>query len=385
MLLGATLTLALAGCQPGANPAPSPAPRAGDAVGAPTSIVSEVRRSKLAVPKGMALLTMEFADASHGYAAFVSEYPVSGTGDDARYASSLFATVDGGRTWKQLADPRRPSRSPQLYTVDARTIVLLADPYAWYVSRDGGATFSQRPDDPAPPELDSLQSPYRLDCADGCVIKRYDGHSSTLLAQPTLPGDLGAVIQAGDSLWAASLDASGTPFTATSRDGGKSWQRRDVPAHDGGRPTRVNLQVSPDGGDVWLVGYLVGPIPGYHRVGGGLGSALPLRRKDLGVPLLWLREGDRWVPKGTVGAPEPSQNPFAVAAVGGGLAAVTGPHGLALVDGAWHEIQMSPRPEWVTALRDGTVVAAAPTNGSLFLGRRSGRDLSWVEVAVSSA
>jgi len=397
----AAVVVALAGCRPdaGSGPAQAPGGQGGPGVAAaagPTSVVTEVRRTRLEVPKGMQLQTMEFADATHGYATFVSRYPVEGSGDSGRYASSLYATADGGRTWKQLADPRRPSLSPQLYTVDSRTLVLLAEPYGWFVSSDGGATFQARPAEPAPPEIDAIYSPYslgafRVYCEKRCVLRRYDGARSTMLPQPNLPGELGAVVSAGDMLWITSLDSKLTPYTAFSRDGGMTWQRRDVPEHPGGRPTRVDFRVSADGRDVWLVGYLAGPIPGYHSAAfvpsvTSLG-AVALRRKDVGVPLLWLLSGDRWVSSGTAGAPTPSDMPYAVAAIGGGLAAVTGPHGLALVDATWHPIDMTPRPEWVTTLRDGTVAASAsrPTSGTMFLGRREGRGLSWVQVELGPA
>jgi hypothetical protein len=74
-----------------------------------------------------------------------------------------------------------------------------------------------------------------------------------------------------------------------------------------------------------------------------------------------------------------------VAAIGGGLAAVTGPHGLALVDVAWRNVDMSPRPEFVLALRDGTVFASAPRFDTVFLGARSGTQLRWMKVVVTPA
>jgi hypothetical protein len=357
--------LLVAGCGPGkTHSAPTSAPR---------SSVTEEHEARLPVPAGYALQGFEFADATHGYAQYTSRDPVKG-GSVPEFASVLFATTDGGRVWTKLADPRRPSNSPQLYTVDATTVVLWAEPYGWYVSRDGGATFTARSDDKSPPELNLHDPRFHLYCEFGCVIK--DSQTSKKVADPGVPGVLTAVAQAGSTLIAASADGN-RAYTAFSTDNGATWQRRDVPDHPGGRPMRSELRVSADGKDVWLIGY-----PGTGA--GGAGALAPRRLKELGVPLLWLLDGQAWVAKGTVGAPAPTPEPFSVAAIGGGLAAVQG-HGLALVDDAWHPVAMSPPAEWVTSLPDGTVAVYAPTAATAYLGQRSGTDVRWTKIVLSAA
>jgi hypothetical protein len=353
------------GCTP-ASPGPGAPPAA--AGGRPTSTVTEVRRSALPVPAGYRVLTVEFADATHGYAGMATRDPVAPD----RYGSAVFATVDSRRTWRQLEDPRRPSPSPQLYTVDARTIVLLAEP-GWFVSTDGGASFQPRPDSPAPPELAGLSGDFGLDCTAGCSVARRGGPVN----QPGLPGVLSSATEVGTGgpVWAVSMH-DGAPRSAVSEDHGATWRPVDVPAQAGGQPDRMTVIAG--GSDVWLVGYLGGDS-------GSLGRAIPLRRKNIGMPLLWRLVADRWLPQGTVDAPRPGQDVYSVASIGGGLAAVAGPPGLFLVDAAWHQVDLFPRAEWVTTLRDGTIFAAGPTNQTYYLGIRTGSAVNWIQVVVSAS
>jgi hypothetical protein len=113
-----------------------------------------------------------------------------------------------------------------------------------------------------------------------------------------------------------------------------------------------------------------------------VGAVAPQRRKETGVPLLWLLAGDQWVVKGTVSAPPPSLEVFSVAAIGGGYAAVQGPRGLSVVDVTWHPVDLFPRSEWVTTLRDGTVFASAPSNRTYYLGTRTGSAIRWIQVIL---
>ncbi len=336
------------------------------ASGPPTSAVTEVRRSTLPAPAGYGVLTVEFADAVHGYAGLITDEPVAPN----QYGSMLFATDDGGRTWRQLDDPRRPSPSPQLYTVDARTIVLLAEP-GWFVSTDGGASFQARAQQPEPAQLSDLSGEYQLACDNGCSIVRRGGQ----VTQPELRGELAAVTQVGigGPVWAVSLD-DGEPRTTVSQDGGRTWRQIDVPAHPDGRPARFSLSGS--GGEIWLIGYITAD-------GGGLGQVMPLRRKETGLPLLWRMVDDRWVAQGISNAPPTGHGVFAVAAIGGGLAAVAAPTGLFLVDSRWHPVELFPQPEWVTTLRDGTVFAPGPTNQTYYLGTRTGSAVAWVQVVLT--
>jgi hypothetical protein len=338
--------------------------------------VVEVRRSVLGTTAGYQLQTVEFADAGHGFAQAVTALPV--TAD--RFGSTLFGTVDGGRSWHALADPRQPSPSPQLYIVDARTIVLLAESVGWYVSTDGGATFSYRPMQPAPSELDAISgTSFGLDCATGCALSRTGGPVN----QPGLPGVLGAVAEVRrptgpakpGAVWAASLDG-GSARAAISADQGRTWRRLDPPARPDAPLARVGLTISADGRDVWLIGYPGGGVA-------GMGTVAAQRRKESGVPLLWLLAGDRWIAKGTVGAPEPSLDPFSVAPIGGGLAAVQGHRHMFLVDDSWHPSDLAPQCEWVSTLRDGTVFATAPSNRTYYLGTRTGSVVRWIQIVLA--
>ena len=118
-----------------------------------------------------------------------------------------------------------------------------------------------------------------------------------------------------------------------------------------------------------------------------MGSVLPVRRKEGGIPLLWLFEGDRWVPKGTVDAPDPNRerySSFEVAAIGGGLAAVAGPHGLNLVDTAWRRVDLRPGAASVGLLPDGTIFAANDRHTVFYLGTRTGSEIGWVRLIIDA-
>ena len=342
----------------------------------PTSVVGRELTATIPTPDGYRLQTVEFADARHGYAALWTDEPVDrGVSTDPatwRYASAVFATTDGGATWIRRPDPRPPTPSPQMYTVDAQTVVLLAEPDGWYVSTDGGASFGFRPGMQEPAELDRRfhPGPVRLACDDGCWVSVNGTRVET-----GLTGSVNGVAEGADRLWVAGV-ADGAAQAAVSGDGGQTWRRVDVPAQVAGGLSRVVLSVSPDGADVWLVGYT-------DPAAGGIGQRAPLRRKDVGVPLLWRWTGDAWAIQGTAGRPTEQQVPYSVTAIGGGLAAVTGPGGLSLVDEAWHPTGMRPGPEYVTALPDGTVFAPAPTSHVYYLGTRVDRAVTWVRLSLT--
>jgi hypothetical protein len=364
----AVVAVALAGC------ASSSDGDGGDTGRPPTSSVTEVRQGVLSAPAGYRVLTVEFGDASHGYAGLITNDPIGPN----QYGSALYATVDGGQTWRELDDPQRTSPSPQLYVVDARTIVLLREP-GWFVSTDGGASFQARAGESSPAEMDGLSGEFQLDCESGpCAVR----HRGSPVNQPDLPGALTGVaevhIGAPDSpVWTASMD-NATPYTAVSRDRGATWQAVAVPEHPAGRPSR--LAVTSGGGDVWLVGYVDLPAA-------AMGSIVPLRRKETGIPVLWRLDGGRWIARGILGAPSTDSAQFglgvySVAAAGGGFAAVAAPTGLYLVDNNWNAVELSPRVGWVNTLRDGTVFAAATDNQTYYLGSGSGSSIRWIQLVL---
>jgi hypothetical protein len=343
--------------------------------------------------------TIEFVDSAHAYAQFVTRDPVSGaeSGDpaDARYRAALFATSDGGRTWAALRHPRPLGSNPQLYAVDARTLLLNVEPYGWYVSSDGGRSYRHDPPDPTgqflPPEYElTRRDPsraFRLDCADACVVARLDkgGTATTAPHQPTMPASTSGLAEGADGrVWVAGLDGAGRPHVQVSADRGGTW-RSVTPAaqgaHGGGADGAfdwLELQASPDRTDVWLIGY--------PRVSAGGGaSALGAALKVVGMPLVWRVAGDGLVAKGVLARPTPGPDvPFyTVAPIGGGLLAVSGPGCFCLVDDGWLR---SPTPQPIEHLRvltDGTVVGNAITNQTVYLGTRAGRNVSWVEVELT--
>jgi hypothetical protein len=344
--------------------------------------------------------TVEFPDAVHGYVQYLTREPVSGAGsadpDDLRYRAALFATADGGRTWTALHHPRPVSNNPQLYVADARTFMIDAEPYGWFVTADGGRTYRHDPPDPTsqylPPEYDRIWPDtarhFRLDCSnDSCLVSRVEasGTVTQLPKQPTMPASVRALAEAPDGrVWVAGTDPTGRPVVQLSADQGSTWRSVTLPAQGtyGGQGEGgfdwLELQTSPDGADVWLVGYP-------RQIGGG-GTALPpASLKAAGMPVIWRASGDTMVAKGLTARPTQGQEVplYTVVAIGGGLLAVSGPGCLCLVDDAWIAAP-TPQPiEFVRVLADGTVFGSAITNRTVYLGTRTGRDLAWVEVELT--
>ena len=380
--------IAMGGCQsPAGSATPPTAPPPSRASGhiVPASVVVEVRKAAF-IPPGFYVQGVEFVDRDYGYAALWTTNPINlETAKDSneyRYASALFATTDGGRTWTKLKDPRRPSPVAGLWVLDARTIVLETGEEGWYISRDGGATF-RFTGTREPPELGEYRTRSSagsyITCGIGCGVLVVDGVVQT----PGLAGQSGVAIDAGGVVWTAAVDGA-TASSAFSLDRGRTWQRRDVPPHPIGTPNRLDLRVSADGRDVWMLGY-------HDETGGrvgAFGSTLPVRRKGGGFPLLWLFEGDRWMPKGTVNSPKPSPDPYVqytVAAIGGGLAAVAGPDLFALVSDVWRTVDLTPRVGLVTTLPDGTVFGANAQHLAVYLGSRTGSEVRWVQLILDDA
>lgn len=389
----------VAGCGAGAGlpPAGGPAtksPAAGIAA-VPTSRLATHRTARISTPQGMYPQTVEFSDAIHGYVQYVTREPVSGAGsadpNDLRYRAALFATADGGQTWTSLRHPRPVSNNPQLYVVDARTFMIYAEPYGWYVTADGGRTYRHDPPDPTsqylPPEYERIwqnpAGPFTLDCADEpCAVSRIEaaGAVTRLPRQPTMTAPVRALATAGGLLWVAGTDADRRPQVQVSADQGNTWRSVALPAQPayGERGLDwVEVRTSSDSADVWLVGY-----PGD---GGTAGAAAPLAAlKVVGMPVVWRAQGDAMVAKGVIARPTPGQNPalYTAAAIGGGMLAVSGPGCLCLVDDAWISVP-TPQPiEFIRTLADGTIYGSAITNKTVYLGTRTGREVAWVEVEL---
>jgi hypothetical protein len=168
---------------------------------------------------------------------------------------------------------------------------------------------------------------------------------------------------------------------AVSADRGSSWQSRDLPAHPDltGPPATLQALLSSDGADAWLAG---------SEGGFGLGPTgrSARRAKPVGLPAFWLLRGGHWVPQVGAGRPpETTVSPYTWVAAGGQAILVAGAHGLAVLDAGWTPIALPEPVDRIWMIADGTLVAGV--GGSpvpTYLGRMSGRHLSWVQLSIQS-
>ncbi|SBT50160.1 beta propeller repeat protein [Micromonospora auratinigra] len=322
-----------------------PAPR-------PVADVDEVRHVGVAVPQRYGPPTVEFVDADEAYALF-------GVCDDGSAAPAcpalLFATRDGGRSWRPLRHPHPTGVNHQLYAARGR-LVVGSDDSAWYASSDGGASFVRQPGTVPPPGLTG--PPGRFQATDDGRVNRWDGRRLVpLRAQPGLP-QLQDVAEAGDLLVAAGADGAGHPYAAISTDQGRNWQRTVVPAPDGA--VGVLRPVGAPDGEAWLVGQ---------------------RSDRMGFPALWRWLG-RWQP---VAADHHPDRVLSAVPVGAGRVAVTGPDGVGVVaDGRYERVAWPLGPEhYLTLAADGTLVARAPDEIMLNVGPVG--DRRWIRLVLARA
>lgn len=353
----------------------------------------EERRAAVPVPAGYERQIVEFVDAEHGYAQFLRCGPDPSAGPaqpGAECAAVVVRTTDGGRSWQRLNHPRRVAANHQMYTGDADTVLLLAEPHGWYLSTDAGRTFRHRPANSrgTPPEYFGVifgryWQDYERENAWRIVEKTGSG-SAPLPAQPTLPGRPGAFEAGADGrLWAASV-GDGRVYTSVSADQGRTWQRRDVPAPARGRPDRVRLVISADGRDAWLLGY----SESTGGTGGGGRSAVPrMLRKDVGLPEIWRFDGVGWTAVPTAGLPSPGPAAvYSFAAVGDGWLAVADGQGTSgyLSGTGYGGSGGGPRLTYVRALRDGTLFGYGDHQARrIWLGPGAGTERHWVEVMTA--
>ncbi|NES14478.1 MULTISPECIES: hypothetical protein [Micromonospora] len=325
--------------------ASTPAPR-------PVADVDEVRHVVVAVTERYDPPHVEFVDAERAYALFAT---CDGRPPGRECPALLFASRDGGRSWRALPHPRPVAENQQLYAPNG-LLVLGAEPFGWYASTDGGVTFTHHPGVAPPPGLTGPDGHFQVTDEGGGRVARWDGRRLTPLpAQPGLPR-VQDVAEAGDLLVAAGADDAGRPYAAVSADQGRSWQRTAVPAPDGEvgvlRPVRA-----PDG-EPWLVGE---------------------RPDRTGFPALWRWRG-QWEPVRADGHPERIGS--AVPA-GAGRVAVTGPDGAGVVvDGRYERVSWPIGPEHhLSLLRDGTLLARGPDEIVLNVGPVGNR--RWVRVLLT--
>lgn len=340
----------VAGCSIGDVRRRPPVPPSPSVVATPSPVAfDEVRRVRVAVDGRYDRPYVEFADARHGYALFAG---CDGRPTAADCPALLYATADGGRSWRELRHPRPSATDQQLYTA-ANLLVLLSEPHGWYASTDGGATFTYSRS--GPPSLwVGAQGRFQVVEATGQVAE-WDGRRLRPLAsQPDLPR-IDSVSSRDDRIVVAGL-RSGEPFAATSTDGGRSWRRQVVPRPVG--EVGVLRAVIDPWGSSWLVGE---------------------RPDRTGFPALWRDSGPGWE---RVDLRDRPGRVRSIVPMGAGLLAVTGPDGAGMVAGdRFHPMRWPLTPEHhLTVLTDGTLCARGPDDVVLSPGLPAGQ--RWLRIVL---
>jgi hypothetical protein len=361
---GVVATVGLvAGCDVGSirRPAPVRTPPPPAASASTRSAIVEVRQVRAPIPMDFALQTLTFVDSARGYALYArcGENSLGKPGCEA----SLVATMDGGRTWSVRRHPRPFATSQQLVVSDNGAVMLLADPYGWYLSRDGGLTFRHTGPPGRPPD-DYYTVPGRFQVfqsqtGPSRVVEYVNGRRRDLPVQPPLGGRLTSVkYDESGRLWAAGLAGDGRPVAALSRDDGRTWQRQEVPGQAGPLDW-VSLEISAGASDVWL---LASPGPP-------------------AFPSLWLFDGAGWAEQPAIGSPPQMQS---AAALGNRVLAVSVPadRGGLVVPPRYRESDWPLAGADLTVLADGTLMASTGPSGEVFLGLGHGTDRQWVQVIL---
>ena len=359
----AVVALLGSGCKPtgetqAAGPS-SPAPVATGEAPTPAGPDNPLdRRATAPVPAGYPVTDLEFVDADQGYALFQRC-------DQPRACRvALAVTLDGGNSWIDRPLPFTPQNQVALRVGPENLLLLRAEPIGWFVSRDSGRTFEQRPLQPPPLEINLTGPRYVHRCPSSnpdCPAPRpvlaigADGAEAVRAVFPPV-GDLTG-LQAdgnGGKLWAVGRQ-SGTVLVAVSANQGRSWTvAGTIPVG----PTVLSdppiLAVSTSGADVWLAGNGYG----FRRAADG-----------------------RWSP---VPAMKDATDLRSAVALGQDVLLLAGTRGASTVTGdRW----VPDAPPEVAALRDlgGGVVQGYVVSGSadtVWLCRCDGPDRQWIRVAV---
>ncbi len=337
-------------CGPAPTPQPPGSTTTARGVAEPTGPVGD-RHTTFDVADNMRPQAIEFYDAYTAYLLLV--------GCDNLCQGAMFVTFDGGQSWLERKLPVRDVKNLQMYLVDAETVVLVAEPGGWFRSTDSGRTFtSGGPGLPGAAALPRgallVGCPDGAECASGQVL--LDG--VPVPVQPKLAGNLRMADRAEEgTIWAIST-AGQAVHTATSRDGGRTWQQFGAPITPRG-VDMLELHVAPDGSDVWLVASAgTGPVS-VHKV-----EATGWRQVTEGLDL--------------------GNGRVASAAAGQGVLAVAGGNefGYLYSGGRWAPSRRPLAAQWVKALPDGTLVTLS-TPGDVWLGTGNGAARTWNHVTVA--
>jgi hypothetical protein len=331
---------------------------------------AQTRTVRVPVPAGYDRQNVDFADRSNGAALFTR----CGVDDPATASRNsctarLFVTADGGGSWRERKHPQTVAHNQQLYVGADRSLVLLAEPNAWYVSTLGGGSFTRVPYSATdvPAAYRAMSGPVQV-CCDGSaapkVVRYANGRATQVPTAPPLPGDVRTALQRGrDQMWAASLDA-GRPSAAISTDGGRTWRATSVPGDVSGLQV-LDLRVSvyvPEGlgaqpryDDLWLLG---------------------AREDRTRFPTVWRCRPECWSLVPAVGQPADA---IAAAPAGDGLLAVTTASGTGLLGERWTPTDWPVG--WIRQLTDGTL-QVTEQDGTVWLGVGKGADRGWIELVL---
>ncbi|MFG3581021.1 beta propeller repeat protein [Micromonospora chersina] len=312
----------------------------------------QVRRVEVGVPRWYDPPYVEFGDADHGYALFAS---CAGRPPSSDCPARLYATDDGGRTWRRTSHPR-PLAPGQRLEVTSDVPALLVAGDGWYHSLDHGTSFQHEPGAVRPSVLRALRGQVQVDPRTGELVRWRGGGWQPLPTQAPLVRPTS--VYGADGLVVVTAVAGGRPLLAVSFDGGLTWRRPRLVTLEGDIATlRVAASVA---GDVWLIGE----------------RAEPGR-----FPALWHYDGD-WRPIVPPRDPGPytSAVPF-----GENRLAVSGREGGAVVladgDGDLREESWPLHGDHrLTVLADGALLARGPDD---LLIRGSGEP-GWVRIVLES-
>ncbi|MDP9798393.1 hypothetical protein J2S43_006905 [Catenuloplanes nepalensis] len=307
---------------------------------------SGVRRATVDLPAGTPPPYFEFVSRKVGYAVF-SGCP------DGQCPTPVFATEDGGHTWRRIAHPA--GGMVNLYAVPDVLVLHWMERDVWLLSTDNGRSFV---------EVDDTDGRYRaqhghfIRADTSWPVVWRGGLMRPVPRRPPVSVIMSVATGANGRIWAAGL-GDRVPSAAYSTDGGTVWIQTPVPPQ-GDQIRGPSLSVSADGRDVWL---LAGTDD---------------------VTRLWTFTAGRWLPVAARGLP-PGYGVFAIAAGGGAL----------IVGGQWGgqgviwRGRYWPRPDWdwlddgSELLADGTIYARSGQRARLGVG--FGAERWWTEIVLEPA